>query len=94
VTGKTAYQERFWKRGFTCNLQTDPPGKRWAVHHHQVDEIVVLLQGQLEIVMGARSKKLKVGEECVVPYSMPHAIHNPGRTQSHYLYGFRHKHEN
>jgi mannose-6-phosphate isomerase-like protein (cupin superfamily) len=91
MTSKTAHQEQFWKRGFTCNVQTDPPGKRWAVHRHAVDEIVVLVQGKLEVVIGAGKQQLKPGKPCVVPASMPHALHNRGTTQAHYLYGFRHK---
>ena len=91
-SAKDRVQVRWWRRGFTCNDQRDPHGKKWAVHRHQVDEIVVLLEGQITVKVGQGSHRLHIGEELVVPRLVTHSISNTGPHQAHYLYGFRHKH--
>src|SRR5689334_6463567 len=40
--------ERSWKeRGFSCGLWGDPPGQVWEDYVHDVDELVMVLDGEV-----------------------------------------------
>jgi mannose-6-phosphate isomerase-like protein (cupin superfamily) len=84
-------RRRWGARGFTVNRQVDPPGKRWPVHRHAVDEIVMLGEGRLKILKGSHVLPGRSGKEVVIPRQMPHALENPGPGKSQYFYGFRNK---
>ena len=36
------------KRGFSCELWIDPPGKRWRDFTHATDERIAVLGGEME----------------------------------------------
>ncbi len=36
-------------RGFSCDIWVDPPGQVWADFVHDVDELVMPIQGTLEL---------------------------------------------
>jgi len=38
------------KRGFSCDLWIDPPGRRWEDFTHATDELVVVLEGEMEFL--------------------------------------------
>ena len=38
--------------GFGCDVWTDPPGHVWADFVHDVDEIVMLIEGEIEVSFG------------------------------------------
>jgi len=38
------------KRGFSCDLWIDPPGRRWEDFTHATDELVVVLEGEMEVL--------------------------------------------
>jgi uncharacterized cupin superfamily protein len=37
------------ERGFSCTVWTDPPGQVWANFVHEVDELVTLVEGEIEL---------------------------------------------
>ena len=39
---------RFAALGFGCDVGTDPPGHVWADFVHDVDEIMMLVEGEIE----------------------------------------------
>lgn len=40
---------RSWReRGFSCGLWVDPPGQVWADYVHDVDELVMVVDGDVE----------------------------------------------
>ena len=41
--------EGFAALGFGCDVWTDPPGQVWADFVHDVDEIVMLIEGEIEV---------------------------------------------
>ena len=42
-----------WKeRGFSCGLWVDAPGQVWADYTHDVDELVMILEGDVEFEIG------------------------------------------
>ena len=36
------------KRGFSCELWTDPPGRRWEDFAHATDELIVVMEGEMD----------------------------------------------
>jgi mannose-6-phosphate isomerase-like protein (cupin superfamily) len=81
---------RDWKsRGFSCDLWTDPPGQRWEDFVHGADELVMLVEGEIEMEIGGRVSVLAVGEEVLVPASTRHSVRNTGGTTARWLYGYR-----
>jgi mannose-6-phosphate isomerase-like protein (cupin superfamily) len=81
---------RDWKaRGFSCDVWTDPPGQRWEDFVHGADELVMLVEGEIEMEIGGRVSVPAVGEEVLVPARTRHSVRNAGGTTARWLYGYR-----
>ena len=79
-----------WReRSFTCNLWVDHPGQVWVDYVHDVDELLVVLEGELEIIMEGRTINPKIGEEVIIPARVEHTVKNVGTTENRWLYGYR-----
>lgn len=76
-------------RGFGCDLWTDPPGQLWADFVHSTDELVMLLEGEIEISLQGKTFRPKIGDEVLIPAGTPHTVRNTGRTPNRWLYGYR-----
>jgi quercetin dioxygenase-like cupin family protein len=75
--------------GGTCYLfeaAFDPEtGNRMHVHRRE-DEIGYVLEGALEIRLGQEARVLEEGGLARLPKGIPHAIRNPLKTRSRYLF--------
>jgi mannose-6-phosphate isomerase-like protein (cupin superfamily) len=81
---------RGWKaRGFSCDLWTDPPGRRWEDFVHAADELVLLVEGEIELEIGGLITMPAIGEEVLVPARTRHSVRNTGGTTARWLYGYR-----
>jgi mannose-6-phosphate isomerase-like protein (cupin superfamily) len=76
-------------RGFTCELWIDPPGQVWADFAHDVDELVVLADGAIELEFGGRRFRPAPGEEVLIPARMVHTVRNVGGTTARWYFGYR-----
>jgi mannose-6-phosphate isomerase-like protein (cupin superfamily) len=84
--------EQDWKaKGFSCDLWVDPPGQVWENYVHSVDEVVMVLEGALELELQGRRFRPKVGEEVFIPAHVTHSVRNVGGTTARWLYGYRHE---
>ena len=82
--------EADWKaRGFSCEVWTDPPGKVWADFVHDVDELVMVVDGDVEFEFDGRSFRPAPGEELMIPARATHTVRNVGSVTSHWLFGYR-----
>lgn len=82
---------RDWRaRGFSCDIWTDPPGQVWADFVHGTDELVMLIEGEIELRFGGRTLRPAVGEEVFVPAGMPHTVINIGNRSNRWFYGYGH----
>lgn len=80
---------RGWReRGFSCGLWVDPPGQVWEDYVHPVDELVVLVDGEVEFEVEGRVHRPRVGEELRIPAHARHTVRNLGRGESRWLYGY------
>ncbi|MGB2608447.1 MAG: cupin domain-containing protein, partial [Isosphaeraceae bacterium] len=61
------------KRGFSCDLWTDPPGRRWEDFTHATDELVVVLEGEMEFEVAGQVCHPVIGEELLIPAGAIHS---------------------
>nr|WP_255775596.1 cupin domain-containing protein [Microbulbifer sediminum] len=81
---------RDWaRRGYSFGLWTDPPGQRWDDFVHDVDELLLLAEGKLEVEMGGRTWRPAIGEEIHIPAGTSHSVRNIGDTTAKWFYGYR-----
>lgn len=81
-------------RGFSCDVWVDPPGKRWEDFVHDVDELFLLVKGEVELVIAGKTILPKVDEVILIPANTKHSIRNLGATDSRWLYGYKLKNAN
>ncbi|MBL8751849.1 MAG: cupin domain-containing protein [Planctomycetes bacterium] len=77
------------KRGFTCELWIDPEGQVWHDFLHDVDELVLLIEGECQIEMGGRIVRLQAGDELLIPAGVRHTVRNCGTGSARWLHGYR-----
>lgn len=80
--------ERWRARGFSCGLWVDPPGQVWADYVHDVDELVMVVEGEVEFEIEGSTHRPRPGEELLIPARARHTVRNVGRTPSRWLYGY------
>jgi mannose-6-phosphate isomerase-like protein (cupin superfamily) len=84
--------EQDWaRRGFSCDLWIDPPGQVWEGYVHDVDEVVMVLEGDVEFEFLGKTFRPSVGEELIIPARATHGVRNVGSHTSRWLYGYRNK---
>lgn len=82
-------QNDWTARGFSCDLWVDPPGQRWEDFVHAVDELVMIVEGQVEFEIGGVRQQPEPGVELLIPAGVLHSVRNRGRTTARWLYGYR-----
>jgi quercetin dioxygenase-like cupin family protein len=76
-------------RGFSCELWVDPPGQVWEDFVHDVDELVMLADGAIELEFGGRTFRPAPGEEVLIPAHALHTVRNVGGTTSRWYFGYK-----
>lgn len=82
-------EQEWQERGFSCGLWVDPPGQEWVDFVHEVDELVTLVEGEIEMEMQGKTFRPAVGEEVFIPAHTSHTVRNVGGTTAKWLYGYR-----
>jgi len=79
-----------WRaRGFSCDLWTDPPGQVWDDYVHATDELLMLIEGEIEVSIGGETDCPAIGEEIFIPAGVSHTVINVGAVTNRWLYGHR-----
>jgi mannose-6-phosphate isomerase-like protein (cupin superfamily) len=79
-----------WRsRGFSFGVFTDPPGQVWPDFVHDTDELLLVVQGDMELEMRGKTLRCKIGEEIFIPAKVVHTLRNVGKTGSQWLYGYK-----
>ncbi|MEX0960629.1 MAG: cupin domain-containing protein [Burkholderiales bacterium] len=85
----TAAVARDWAaKGYSCETWIDPPGQVWADFVHDVDELVMPVEGEVEFEVAGQSFRPQLGEEVFIPANAPHTVRT-GAGGSRWLYGYR-----
>ena len=74
-------------RGYSFGVFKDPPGQVWADFVHKTDELVVLVQGEIEIE--GKSQQPTIGKEIFIPAKAKHTVRNVGKTINAWYYGYK-----
>ncbi len=77
------------KRGFSCDLWIDQPGRRWEDFTHATDELVVVLEGKMEFEIAGQVRHPEIAEELLIPAGAIHSACNIGTTTARWLYGYK-----
>jgi mannose-6-phosphate isomerase-like protein (cupin superfamily) len=76
------------KRGFSCDVWVDAPGRRWEDFTHETDELVVVLEGNMEFEISGRVCHPVIGQELLISAGALHSARNIGTTTARWLYGY------
>ena len=69
-------------RGYSFGVFRDPPGQVWAAFLHKTDELVVLIEGEIEVEIEGKAERPKIGEEVFIPANAVHTVRNVGLTDN------------
>jgi mannose-6-phosphate isomerase-like protein (cupin superfamily) len=86
---RAAVRSEWAARGFSCELWVDAPGQVWTDFVHDVDELVLVLDGELLLEMSGRWLRLEPGDEALIPANLRHTVRNSGERSARWLYGYR-----
>lgn len=75
-------------RGFSCELWIDPPDQIWHDFEHDIDELVMLLEGDCQIDMDGRTMTVHPGDELLIPAGTRHTVRNCGDGPARWLHGY------
>jgi mannose-6-phosphate isomerase-like protein (cupin superfamily) len=93
VTGiehKLAEIKSGWtRRGYSFEYWIDPPGQVWRDFVHDVDELVILIEGEMEIELDGRRVRPDIGDEVHIPARARHTVTNIGNTPNRWCFGYR-----
>lgn len=81
--------ERWRTRGFSFGIYTDPPGQVWSDFVHDTDELLMVIQGDMELEMRGKTIRCEIGEEVLIPARVVHTVRNVGRTGSQWAFGYK-----
>jgi mannose-6-phosphate isomerase-like protein (cupin superfamily) len=77
------------RRGFGFEYWIDPPGQVWPDFVHDVDELVMLVEGEIEIERAGATVRPQVGEEVLIPANARHTVRNTGDACNRWCFGYK-----
>ncbi len=82
--------ERSWaERGFSCDIWVDSAGQEWKDFVHPVDEMVMLIEGEIELEFQGKTLRPAPGEEVLIPAGAAHTVRNIGGVTNRWFYGYK-----
>jgi len=76
-------------QGFSCEVWIDPPNHVCQDFQHDVDQLILLLDGEIQIEMPGRIVRLLVGDELIIPAHTRHTVRNGLAKPARWLHGYR-----
>lgn len=68
------------------NWSTLLPGKSFRAHYHEaMDEVFIILNGEVEIIVGKEKETLRKGDAVVIPEGAIHVMKNVTNQEIHYI---------
>ncbi|HEY6419457.1 MAG TPA: cupin domain-containing protein [Candidatus Binataceae bacterium] len=89
ATDIASVEEAWRARGFGCDLWTDPPRKVWKDFTHNVEELLVVVEDELEVEIGGVARRRAPGDEVFIAARALHTVRNLGGATARWLYGYR-----
>jgi quercetin dioxygenase-like cupin family protein len=80
---------RDWgKRGYSCDVFVDPPGREWNNYVHATNELVTVVSGRLRLTIDDEEVLAEPGDEVFIPKGICHSVKNISPSTTHWLYGY------
>jgi len=89
IIDHSAVRKDWYGRGFSCDIWIDPPGKIWTDFVHGADELLMLIDGEIELEIDGNILHPKIGDELLIPACMNHTVRNIGSVTNHWFYGYK-----
>ena len=77
------------QRGFSYDIWVDPPGQVWSDFIHEADELVMLIEGDIELQFNGQILRPGTGKEVLIPAGASHTVINIGTVANRWLYGYK-----
>lgn len=77
------------RRGYSFEYWIDPPGQVWRDFVHDVDELVMLVEGEIEVAFSGKTIRPALGDEVLIPARALHTVSNPGNAPNRWCFGYR-----
>ena len=74
-------------RGYSYGIVKDPQGQIWEDFVHNIDELVVLSEEEIEIEV--KSQQILIGKKVLIPAKVKHTVRNFGKTINVWHYRFK-----
>ncbi len=81
--------EEWEQQGFSCDIWSDSPGQVWKDFAHATDELLMLIEGEIELSFQGKVLHPAPGEEVFIPAGVAHTVINIGDTRNRWYYGYR-----
>ena len=69
-------------RGYSFGVFRNPPGRVWSDFVHRIDELVVLVEGEIEVEIEGKVQRPQIGEEVYIPANAVHTVRNVVRSNN------------
>ena len=89
IIDHSAVRKDWYGRGFSCDIWIDPPGKVWIDFVHDTDELLMLIDGEIELEMDGNILHPEIGDEILIPAGINHTVRNIGLVTNHWFYGYK-----
>jgi mannose-6-phosphate isomerase-like protein (cupin superfamily) len=77
------------RRGFSCGVWIDSPGQAWEDYVHETEELLMLIEGEIEVSFQGETRRPRVGEEVLIPARARHTVINVGASTNRWYYGYK-----
>jgi quercetin dioxygenase-like cupin family protein len=85
---RAAVRDDWRRRGYSCDLFTDPPGRQWNDFVHDTDELITVVDGRMRVIVAGESYVAEPGDEVYIPRGALHSVHNLHAGTTRWLYGY------
>lgn len=77
------------QRGFSCEIWVDPPNRVWHDVRHEVDLLLLPIDGELQVELPTRTIRLGAGDELAIPAHTRFTIRHRPDSSARWLHGYR-----
>lgn len=85
---RSAIAANWRKRGYSCDVFVDPPGRHWKDFVHSSNELLAVAEGRLEVTIVGESFVAEPGDEVFIPRGALHSVRNIDAGVTHWLFGY------
>ena len=86
---ETKVAEDWRERGYSCRMWTAFPGQAWNDYAYDVDTLIMLLDGDVEIEVEGQRITPEPGAEIPVPAGARHSVRANGADMARLFFGRR-----